>query len=263
MHGRFAPQPFPDDNERRDPPLKSSLIQSGLCICAATLLSLVMIADTNASISLVATVGGQPNSSANYVTFDSGTNTGTQWSNTLNDDFVTVNLQTDAAFVTGSSSGVYAAPYLSGNNGLNFGLGNATGPTTTQYLTSGSTNANAGAEIEILFNTDQMYFGLLWGSVDNYNTLSFYDGNTLVGTINGGQVNPGATGDQGINGTYYVNLNSDTAFDRVVITSTKYAFELDNIAYSRDQFFVVPEPASLLVWSMLVGACSLTRRRRS
>lgn len=238
-------------------------MKSSLFSLSAILLSLGLLADVNASISLLATVGGQPSSSANYVTFDAGTESGNQWSNTLNNDFVTVNLEPDAAFVTGSSSGVYAAPYLSGNNGVNFGLGNATGANQTQYLTSGSTNANAGAEIEIVFNEGQMYFGLLWGSVDTYNSLSFYDGATLVGTVTGGQVTATATGDQGIEGTYYVNLNSDIAFDRVVITSTSYAFELDNIAYSRDQFFAIPEPASLLVWSMLVGSCTLVRRRRS
>ena len=27
----------------------------------------------------------------------------------------------------------------------------------------------------------EKYLGLLWGSVDAYNTLSFYDGSTLIG----------------------------------------------------------------------------------
>ncbi len=29
------------------------------------------------------------------------------------------------------------------------------------------------------------YFGLYWGSIDDYNWLKFYDGDTLLGTITG------------------------------------------------------------------------------
>ena len=72
--------------------------------------------------------------------------------------------------------------------------------------------------------TGYLYFGLLWGSVDNYNTLSFYNGSTLIGTITGADITPTATGDQGVNGTFYVNLVSTTPFDRVVATSSQYAF---------------------------------------
>jgi len=99
--------------------------------------------------------------------------------------------------------------------------------------------------------------------VDLYNTLEFFNGNTSVGSITGGAINATATGDQGINGTFYVNINSTLAFDRVVATSTEYAFEFDNVAYSANQ---IPEPGSLIVWSVLglsVAGAGWWRRRKA
>ncbi len=89
----------------------------------------------------------------------------------------------------------------------------------------------------------QKYFGLLWGSVDDYNTLSFYNGLTPVGSITGIDVLASPNGDQGVNGTVYVNINSDTAFTKVVATSSKYAFEFDNVAYSKEN---IPDGGSTL-----------------
>jgi hypothetical protein len=177
---------------------------------------------------------------------------------------VTYSFTPDAAFVTGSSSGVYAAPYLSGNNGVGFGSGGgnqANGVDTTQYVTTGSTGAHAGAQFTISFTSSQQYFGLLWGSVDTYNTLSFYNGATLVGTITGSQVTPSATGDQGANGTYYVNINADP-FTSVRFTSSQYAFEFDNIAWGSKPIGT-PEPGSLALLGLGLFGLGMTRRRKA
>ena len=118
------------------------------------------------------------------------------------------------------------------------------------------------------FASQQQYFGLLWGSIDLYNTLSFYNGNTLVGALTGGQVLAGANGDQGVNGTLYVNINSTLSFDRVVATSSEYAFELDNIAYSADPA-PVPEPSTYFAGALLAlvfgvqGVRSLRSRKQT
>jgi len=177
---------------------------------------------------------------------------------------VGVSFAPDAAVVQGSLGGIYAAPFLSGGNGTGFGSPNQpNGVDTTTYLTSGSTGAFGGAQITLTLPGEEKYFGLLWGSVDTFNTLQFFDGATLVGTVTGSQVTASPNGDQGVNGTLYVNINSTLNFNRVVATSSEHAFEFDNIAYNPT---AVPEPSTLvLLGSMLItlgGIGYIMRRRR-
>jgi hypothetical protein len=223
----------------------------GPAILAAAIFCLAFLPQAaRASITLNATVGGSP-TGGNYTNFDNlvlgnagGTSSG-----------IGVSFSGDGQVVQGAASGIYAAPYLSNSNGILFGDATVSGVDSTHYLSSG-----VGA-VTLTLPSPQTYLGLLWGSVDLYNTLSFYSGATLVGQITGANVNALANGDQGINGTYYVNITSDTSFDRVVASSSQYAFEFDNVAL---QAVHMPEPASLTLFAIagLAGLVSARRRKR-
>jgi len=184
---------------------------------------------------------------------------------------ITVSIVTNGAAVQGTLGGQYAAPFLSGGNGTGFGnpIGTANQPNGvdgTTYLTSGSTGSVGTAMVTIDLPDNSglgyLYFGLLWGSVDDYNTLQFYNGSDLVGTVTGSDVTASPNGDQGVNGTLYVNIVSTLAFNRVVATSSDFAFEFDNLAFNETSPVPAPAAAGLLGLGLL-GLFAARNRRRS
>jgi hypothetical protein len=225
-----------------------SFVALGVLFVASTGLNSV----AHASLVINSAVGGAP-TGVNYVNFDNlplGDTGGTSGG-------VGVSFVSDGEAVQGSLANKYAAPYLSNSNGVLFGDNTVAGPDTTTYLTTGI------GSLTLTLPGKEKYLGLLWGSVDNYNTLSLYDGNTLVGTVTGTDVTAGANGNQGANGTFYVNINSTSAFDRVVASSTQYAFEFDNVSFNRT--IPTPEPSTILIggFGLISGFCVLHRNRRA
>ncbi|MEO8810730.1 MAG: hypothetical protein ABI386_10845 [Rhodanobacter sp.] len=238
-------------NNKAKRKLHASRLQA--LLAGAVLVTGMGLAATPASATTISgTVGGVPGGADIYENFDSvplGGNTYT----TANG--VTVTFGNDGQAVKDAAGGLYAAPFLSGGNGLHFGS-QGDGPDATTYLTSGSTDANSGANVTLALVGPTRYMGLLWGSVDAYNTLTFYNGTAEVGHFTGADVTAAANGDQGVNGTFYVNINLSNSFTSVVATSTKYAFEFDNVAFSAKPLGV-PEPGTVgvfLLGLLLVGS---------
>jgi hypothetical protein len=159
--------------------------------------------------------------------------------------------------VVSAATNHYAAPFLSGANGLGFGGGS--GADSSRYLTTGI----GSITFDFGWGNQQNYFGLLWGSVDNYNHLDFsFMGNPVV-TVNGTDVLAAANGDQGLLGTYYVNLFADPGvyYDKVVAWSTGYAFEIDNVAYGLN--VSVPDNGATVALLGLSFACLFFFRRKA
>jgi hypothetical protein len=223
------------------------------------------MSSAQAALSVSGLVGGAPTGTIRFNFDDLPLGTAGGASTAVNStDQIIVNITTNGQAVQGSASGVYAAPFLSGGNGTGFGPGGsneADGVNATTDLTSGSTGSVAAAQVELVLPFTATYFGILWGSVDSYNTLFFYDGATLVGSVTGSAVTASPNGNQGVNGTLYVNIESTLGFNRVVARSSSFAFEFDNVALSAAP---IPAPASLALLGLgLLGLGAARRGRRA
>lgn len=238
--------------------LAAGVLAVGLCMAATT---------ASATVVLSGSVGGVPAGADNYENFDTLPLGGTGG---VTPTGITVTFVTDGGAVQGALSGKYAAPFLSSGNGALFG-DPSDGADTTTYLTSGSDGSNANAQVLLTFASPQRYFGLLWGSVDSYNTLDFYSGGSVVASFSGNDVSNSAglgnctAGDQGALGTCYVNINFlSGSFDQVMARSSSYAFEFDNVAFSTNPIGV-PEPGTagiFLLGLLLVGSSYWLKGRR-
>ncbi len=157
----------------------------------------------------------------------------------------------NTGFVTGSSPYNYAQPVVSNGNGAVFG--DANGVDTSRYIA-----VEGAGSAKFQFNGLQDYLGLLWGSVDSFNTLSFYNGSALIGSITGLDVTANDVGDQSANGTVYVNIGTALPFNAVIASSSGNSFEFDNIAYATP----VPEPTSVAIFGTGLALLGLTLRHR-
>jgi hypothetical protein len=147
--------------------------------------------------------------------------------------------------VTGSLPGLAAAPSLTN---------------TSAYLAVPSTSQpDAWGTVAIDFAGSEFnYFGMFWGSIDAYNTISFYDGSTLLWAGSGASIADPANGCQTCPGTNrFVNFSfGEDRFDKIVLSSSGRAFETDNHAFG-----TVPEPGVLALLGIgLIGFAAGRRR---
>ena len=113
------------------------------------------------------------------------------------------------------------------------------------------------------------YLGLYWGSIDTYNSVTFFDSaNTELLTVTGSQAlaSMSAAGNQSSwASNRYVNIFFDMgeAVSYFTATSTQYAFEFDNVTVRTDGDIAVPEPAALSLLGFGLVAVAWRRRRRA
>lgn len=228
-------------------------------VTAAFALSAAVVSSVSMAALISASVGGAPVGAGMYENFDNLSATGGLSAQGI---LVSFSGTGAGAISLPDAPGYYAAPFLSGSNGTPFGDLHANGRDETRYLTTGI------GEVTLQLAESHQYFGLLWGSVDDYNSLSFYSGTTLLFSITGHDVDALANGNQGADGTWYVNINSDTPFDRVIASSTSYGFEFDNVALSMNpiglpEIGVVPEPGTLALLGLGLLAGVVARHRQT
>lgn len=159
---------------------------------------------------------------------------------------------TDNYAVVDGSTGINAAPY------------GVSAPDASHYVTvPESTSSSPLSATATLGGTGTYYnyFGLWWGSVDTYNTITFLKDGTEVLSLTGSQVitPTAANGNQTAPSTnLYVNFLGLDDFNQVMLTSTQYAFEADNMTVNP-----VPIPAALwLLGSGIIGLVGIRKKQR-
>lgn len=186
------------------------------------------------------------------------------------DGSVTISTTSPGAIVSGSLADTYAAPITSNGTpyaGFYFSTG-LTSPTIS--TTSPVVSSSDSGVIDFAFTNSQHYLGLLWGSVDGVpgaeNVLSFYNGNTFVGSLTGSEIAAAANvptgGIQTYGGSAYINADIAGGFNEVVAGSQKVSFEFAAVTASSTTV-PVPEPGSLvLLGTSMIGLGIVLRSRR-
>lgn len=187
---------------------------------------------------------------ASFASYAGAPDPGPLGSQTVVYDFeaATPDLTGSHSLVTGSSSGQYAAP---AGNATRFAVVPADGAPTPGVATLDVTG----------FGKPIRSISLYWGSIDQYNTLDFLDGATVILSITGGLLPPADGNQSDANTNRRVNALFGLGEQNITslrFTSTGKAFEFDDIAIAG-----VPETQSWVMLIMGFGLVGAASRRRS
>ena len=104
------------------------------------------------------------------------------------------------------------------------------------------------------------YYGFLWGSPDagGWNTVSFYNGNTLLQSFDGNAILNPANGNQTFARYFNVFAGPGENITKVTFSANQNAFETDNHAFLAP----VPEPETYAMMLAGLGLMGFTASRR-
>lgn len=154
---------------------------------------------------------------------------------------------TDADVVTGRQGGQSGQPWAD----------------NTPYLVIAGIGHGRNGSITVdLTDTSSNFFGLYWGSIDTYNTITFNMSDSTSQSFTGTQIIGGieADGNQfSVDSNAYVSwLTTGATFDSVTLSTTQRAIEVDNLAFG---MIAVPTPGALILLG--IGLVGLGLRRRA
>lgn len=149
----------------------------------------------------------------------------------------------------GGNSAIYAAP-----------LADPTQFYAVAYNpTPGTPTTPATDMFTVPLGIPQNYFGLYWGSIDTYNSITFLLNGGPVGSFTGGAFPPANGSQTSANTNEYIDFFfvGGQSYNQVEFSTSALNFEFDNMAVAN-----VPEPTSLLLLGTGVFGLGILRGRR-
>ena len=164
-------------------------------------------------------------------------------------------------FRTGTLANVAAAP---AGDGTCYAYGPTQGGALPDKVT-----INYSGLLAQLGASSLNYFGLYYGSIDTFNDLTFYNANGgVIAKVTGTSLISqfkGTSGNQTADSSnIYVNLFFDPSeqFTSFAFSTSGIAFEMDNLAVGVNVARKLPEPSSLALVGLAMGAIVVARRRK-
>jgi len=122
-------------------------------------------------------------------------------------------------------------------------------------------DARGTSPVSIAFANPLDYFGLYWGTPSPNNTISFFNGNTLLQSFSGNAIGSSVITNGGVYANFFAAAGE--SFNKVVLSDNSVAFESDNHAYKVAASESVPEPlTSLTALASVVGGVLLKRQQQ-
>jgi hypothetical protein len=184
---------------------------------------------------------------------------------------VAFNTAAGQGLVQGASQDSYAIPVAGVSNGQATYLSGGLGSTTANAALSGSylSTGGIGGSIVVSFITPQTTLALLWGSIDAGNRLAL--NNAAGDVVTGAEIQALAVGFigngyQGVGGSAYVLVTSDTPFTSITLSSSEISFEAAGLvagAPLNEMAIAIPEPASLALFGSGLAVLARIGRRKT
>ncbi|MBD0309888.1 MAG: hypothetical protein ICV80_17820 [Microcoleus sp. T1-bin1] len=121
-------------------------------------------------------------------------------------------------------------------------------------------DARGTSPVTIAFANPLDYFGLYWGTPSPNNTLSFFNGDTLLQSFSGAAIVSSVTSSTAVYANFFAEPGE--SFNKVVLSDSSIAFESDNHAYKVAASESVPEPVTSLTALASVVTGVLMKRQQ-